>query len=537
MATKIEEKPLAEVQSFGRVSPSSGTAGSSPTKSDSNLQEMTNLNDELPPNSTDTPQEQVKMSKTQEVLFVAVIVLSHFMTQAAFAEALAPIMIIITSFPGKPDPRQNAWGVAAYALTSGTFILISGRLGDIMGHHRIFSLGYAWFLVWSALVGLSCYAHSQIFFDFCRAMQGIGPALLIPNGVAMLARAYPPGLKKNLLFSLFGCMAPIGFVTGTAFSSLFAQLVWWPWAFWSFSFGCLVLFITSLLVVPKPLLAKPEDPPTFDWKGSLTGVMALVLVNIATTNAPIYGWSTPHVYFLLIIGVLFAIGFGFIESRARDPLLPVRDLNSTVAYMLACVALGWGCFGIWLFYVFRFLGQMRHETPLTIAAQFAPAPISGIIASGFTGFLLTHTPVSLVNLLSMVAFFTGCTIAGTMPVQQNYWAQMFIAIIVMPFGMDMSFPAATIVLSNHMPIKHQGLAASLVVTVVNYSISLALGVAGTVERRVLDRAVKSHEQYAVLRSVKSGFYSGMCMAALGILLATFYFIKSLRKEGWKTVDD
>lgn len=531
---KFDEKPPSDIQFAGSVSANSENAEISPVKSDYPDPDVIE-NEELSSRSQ-VPHEEVKMSKIQEVLFVGVIVLGHFMTQAAFSQALAPIMIIRASFDGIPDPRQNAWAIAAYALTSGTFILISGRLGDIIGHQRIFSLGYAWFLTWSALVGFSGYSHSQIFFDFTRAMQGIGPALLIPNGLALLARAYPPGLKKNLIFSLFGFMAPLGFVIGATFSSLFAQLAWWPWAFWSFSIGCLVLFIISLLVVPKPLLAKSSSPPSFDWKGSFTGVIGLTFINISITNAPIYGWGTPHVYFLFIIGILFMIGFGFVESRAKNPLLPVRELNSTVGYILSCVALGWGCFGIWLFYVFRFLGQLRHKTPLSISAQFAPAPISGIIASGFTGFLLTHAPVSLVNLLSMTAFFTGCTIAATMPVQQSYWSQMFVAIIVMPFGMDMSFPAATIVLSNHMPLEHQGLAASLVVTVVNYSISIALGIAGTAERGVYDRLMKSHDPHAMVKSLKAGFYTGMAMSMMGILLATFYFIRSLRKEGWKPVD-
>jgi MFS family permease len=534
MTSKPNEKSPIDIESPSSFSSGAGNTSNPPTKSDHIHQDATH-NQETPQTSQ-PPQEEVKMSKTREVLFIGVIVFGHFMTQAAFAQALAPIMIIRSSFDGTPDPRQNTWAIAAFALTSGTFILISGRLGDIMGHQRIFSLGYAWFLLWSALVGFSSYSHSQIFFDFTRAMQGIGPALLIPNGLALLARAYPPGLKKNLIFSLFGCMAPFGFVAGTAFSSLFAQLSWWPWAFWTFSIGCLVLFIISLVVVPAPLLVKPTNPPSFDWNGSYTGVMGLTFINIAITNGPIYGWETPHVFFLFIIGVLFMIGFAFVESRAKDPLLPIRDLNSTVGYMLSCVALGWGCFGIWLFYVFRFLGQLRQKSPLSISAQFAPAPISGIIASGFTGFLLTHAPVSFVNLLSMVAFFTGCTIAATMPVQQSYWAQMFIAIIVMPFGMDMSFPAATIVLSNHMPPEHQGLAASLVVTVVNYSISIALGIAGTVERSVYERMIQSHEPNAVVKSIKAGFYTGMGMALLGILLATFYFIRSLKKEGWKPVD-
>ncbi|KAF2671314.1 MFS general substrate transporter [Microthyrium microscopicum] len=471
----------------------------------------------------------------REVLFVFIIVFSHFMTQAAFSQAMGPIDIIAKSFPlvgGRND--HGAWSIAGYALTSGTFILIAGRLGDIIGHKRIFSIGYGWFAIWSALTGFSVYAHSLILYDICRAMQGIGPALLVPNGLALLAGAYPPGMKKNLLFSLFGWMAPAGFVSGAAFGGLFAQKLWWPWIFWSFAGGCLTLFIASFFIIPENVTMRPEKAPSFDWAGCVTGVAGLVFINVAVTNGPLYGWGTPHVYFLAIIGLFFMLAFAWIEKRAKNPLLPVRDLNSTVAYILACVALGWGAFGIWLFYTFRFLQQVRHATPLMVAAQYAPAPISGLIAAGMTGFLLSHVPVSLVNLLSMIAFFSGVIIATFLPVHQSYWHQMFVSIVVMPFGMDMSFPAATIVLSNHMSPENQGMAASLVVTTVNYSISIALGIAGTVEMVMMK---KGHGFDTMVHSLKGGYWAGVCMAGAGILLGMVFFIRTLRKEGWKLLDE
>jgi MFS family permease len=476
-----------------------------------------------------------RMSTPREVLFVAVVVVSHFTTQAAFAESMAPIAIISQTFGSIQNISQSAWGVAAYALSSGTFILISGRLGDMMGHRKIFILGYAWFCAWSIAVGASAYSKSYAIFDFCRAMQGIGPALLIPNALALLGIKYAPGLKKNLLFSLFGFMAPSGFVTGAVFSSLFAEKLWWPWAFWTFAMGCFVLCIASIIIIPTTLFERPSQPIGFDWAGALTGVAGLILLNVATTNGPIYGWQTVHVYLCLIFGLLFLAGFIVVEKRVKYPLLPIKALNSSIVYVLTCVFFGWGSFGIWLFYTIRFLQQIRHASALSVAAQFAPVPVSAAIAAGMTGFLLTHVPVSLVNLLSMIAFFTGCIVAGTMPVHQSYWAQMFVSFIIMPFGMDMSFPAATILLSHTMPQEHQGLAASLVVTVVNCSISLGLGFAGTVEKGIFD--AHNHDLAWLVPSLRGGYYTGAVMAAAGILLGAFYFVKTLLRDGWKLLED
>ncbi|KAF2762574.1 MFS general substrate transporter [Pseudovirgaria hyperparasitica] len=472
------------------------------------------------------------MSLPHEVLFIGVVAVSHLMTQAALGQALAPIDIIAGDF-GTSNPGEMSWFIAGYSLTVGTFILISGRLGDILGHKRVFAFGYAWFGVWSGFAGFSIYPGRQIFFDICRAMQGIGPALLMPNALALFGRAYPAGIKKNIVFSIFGALAPAGFVIGAASGSFFSQLVWWPWAFWSFGVTCLALSLMTLLVIPRELAALPPNPPGFDVTGSIFGVFGLVLVNVAFNNAPMYGWAKEHVFFLLIIGLICLGAFLIFELRAEWPLLPIRVINSTSAFALGLVGLGWAAFGVWVFYTCRFLEIARAETPLTVAAQFSPAVICGLLAAGLTGFLLTHAPVSFVMMMSMLAFFIGITIMAVMPMHQVYWAQTFLSIIIMPFGMDMSFPAATIILSNAMPREHQGLAASLVNTVVNYSISIALGIAGTVEV-----SVSSHDgtMEDFVWGWRCAMYTAMGLAGAGTILGTVFFTRSLVREGWKVMD-
>lgn len=95
----------------------------------------------------------------------------------------------------------------------------------------------------------------------------------------------------------------------------------------------------------------------------------------------------------------------------------------------------------------------------------------------------------------------------------------------MPWGMDMSFPAATVILSNNVPKEHQGMAASLVNTVVNYSISIGLGIAGTVESRVNDGGGDT------LKGYRSAWYTGIGLSSIGILISTFFIVK----EGGKHV--
>lgn len=122
----------------------------------------------------------------------------------------------------------------------------------------------------------------------------------------------------------------------------------------------------------------------------------------------------------------------------------------------------------------------------------------------------------------MCCFLTGNILVGTAPVGQIYWAQLFVATIVMPWGMDMSFPAATIVLSNAVDKKHQGIAASLVNTVVNYSISLGLGFAGTVQRYEQGDGTSEEAQ---LHGLRSGYYMGFALAGMGVGVSLIFVAK------------
>lgn len=81
-------------------------------------------------------------------------------------------------------------------------------------------------------------------------MQGTGSAIVIPNGIAVLARTYPPGGRKNMVLAIFGATAPSGFVLGAVFSGLFTQLVWWPWSYWVLGMVSGIVGVAAMLVIP-----------------------------------------------------------------------------------------------------------------------------------------------------------------------------------------------------------------------------------------------------------------------------------------------
>ena len=280
-----------------------------------------------------------------------------------------------------------------------------------------------------------------------------------------------------------------------------------------------------LLCYPKcPILDESAKRQRFDFAGSVTGVVGLVLVNFAWNQGPSVGWGKPYVYVLLILGILFLVAFLFVEHHAVQPLLPPNTINVETGFTLGCIAVGWSSFGIYVFYIWQFMEVLRGSSPLSATAQFVPVGFSGLCAAITTGFLLSRVKSSYIMLASMTAFTLGTVVIATAPVDESYWTHLFVSLIIMPWGMDMSFPAGTIILSNRVPKGHQGIAASLVNTVINYSISIGLGIAGTVESQV------NKDGSDTLKGYRSAWYTGIGLSGMGIVLSTLYVIQGVSKR-------
>lgn len=460
------------------------------------------------------------ISLPREAVFVILICLAQLLTQSGLAQTVNPFQYVAGTL-GATTPGEISWFTAAFSLASGCFILISGSLGDMFGYKRLYVIGFLWYAFWSLMCGISHYAKNVIFFSVCRALQGIGPALVIPNALGLVGTYYPQGFRKNMIMCCFGAVAPGGFVIGSIFSAIFAQFTFWPWYFYV---ACLVqtaVAVIAFFAIPQNIGVNRGKRQSFDTLGAITGVCGLVLVNFAFNQGPVVGWKTVYVYVLLIVGVMFFAAFFFVERRVQNPLVPSSVLKGDVGFILGCIAAGWSSFGIWIYYTHQFGILIQHNTVIEMAVKFIPAALTGIVAAVVTGFLLEKLPTSIVMLLAMIFFCTGISIMGTRPVGQTYWAQMFTSTIITSCGMDMSFPAGVVILSNFLPREQQGVAASLVNTVLNYSVSIGLGIAGTVEHYVVANG-KSE-----LEGIRAAYYTGMGLAGMGVIVGLVFVLEQL----------
>jgi MFS family permease len=233
------------------------------------------------------------------------------------------------------------------------------------GHKRIFTFGWIWFAFWSFVTGFAYTQDSIIFFSICRAIQGIGPAMIVPNAIALLGRNFSVGNARNAAFACFGAAGPTGAATGALFSALLADYAWWPWCFWILCIACLVISVLGIFVIPGPLFGPTSSAatrPKFDYWGAFTGVGGLVLVNFAINQAPLVGWTTWYIPSLLILGAAFLGLFVLVELNfTNDPLIPIRGLGSEAYFAFGCIIVGWGSHGIWLYYLYLIVSSSRYH--------------------------------------------------------------------------------------------------------------------------------------------------------------------------------
>ncbi|KAF2972532.1 hypothetical protein GQX73_g973 [Xylaria multiplex] len=488
------------------------------------------------------------MSVAHELAFFAVVSTANFTPHSGFHQTLCILQLIAADL-GATQPAQLVWLMAGYGLTVGTLILLAGRLGDIYGYKRLFLIGNLWFALSSLLAGFAIFIPVQTsrygqsryaVFLLARLLQGIGPALMIPNGVALLGVTYVPGPRKAMLFAVFGAMAPASAIISPAITSLFA-LLWWPYAFWALAVVLLGVTFAGIYVIPDPSSTSESREENIgvgqnyqgilnlcaelDLLGALTGISGLGFISVALNQGSLTGWQNTYVSVILVTGIILCVAFVLVEKHARKPLIPLEALNTGVGFVLAAVGCGWGCFGIYIFYIWQFYEVLRGASPLLATAWHSPIFVSGIAAALTTGFIIHRVGPAVVMTLALLAFTIGITLIATAPIGQSYWLQTFFCNIIITWGMDLSFPAATLMLSDLVAPEHQGIAASLVTTVVNYSGALALGVAGAVELHVKGDGRTPED---MLRGYRGAWYLGIGLGATGFLISLLFICRFSR---------
>lgn len=465
-------------------------------------------------------------SPFQEALFIILVGLSQLFSVGGLGNTAYSVQQIGHAL-NVTSNGQLSWFLAAYSLSGGVFVLVTGRLGDHFGHKYVFIFGWIWMAIWSLISG---FAHNLVLFDFARAMTGIGNGALVPNSFALLARAFPPfSAKKNIAFAFLGFCAPAGYIFGGLIGAAFAENDTWRWGFWFWAIGTFILGISSIVIVPHNIGSPIPglNIKQFDYIGAFLGVSGLTLFAFAWNQASVVGWQEPYTYTLLIVGVLFLVAFAYSQSHVTAPVLP-NSLWTRKGFSPVVIAMsfGWMSFGIFLYYTTIYILTIRKNNPLSAVAQMVPLVIGGLFATASVGIFITKVPAQYIFGVSMFSFFIGNFLMSFAIYSEAYWAFIFPACLFVVGGPDLSFASSGILISDAVLAEEQGVAGSFVSTVVQYSIAIGLGIAATVEAHV------NKGGSDLVLGYRGALWLGISFAAVGFFVVVF-FVRDRRFDGTK----
>ena len=352
---------------------------------------------------------------------------------------------------------QTQWVVESYALMLSALILVGGSLGDLFGRKKIFSLGVLIFGIASVLCGVAQDANQLIV---ARGVQGIGAAMLVPGSLALISANFSKKTRGRAIGTWSGVTA-IAAGIGPVFGGWLIETFSWRWIFFLNVPLVLAVILITLFRVPE---SRDEDAPKgVDWLGALLATLGLGGLVFGLIESNSLGFRNTIVISSLVIGVISIAGFLFVESRIKNPMMPL-GLFSSPAFLgsnLLTLFL-YGGLGGMLFFLPFILIQVQGYGPTSAGAALVPFILTMSVLSRWAGGLVDRYGSKLP--LTVGPFIAACGFAlFALPSADgaSYWKTYFPAVMVMSLGMSIAVAPLTTTVMGAVEERHAGTASGI----------------------------------------------------------------------------
>ena len=422
------------------------------------------------------------------------------------------------------------WVYGAYALTIAGFLMLMGRAGDVYGQKKIFMGGLIIFTIASFLGGLAPSLLALIVF---RAVQGIGAAMTTVTAFAILIGLYPEGKARNRAFGIITAILSGGFAAGAVAGG-----------FLTVSFGWRsVMFINAPIGVVAVLLCQKYLPKTSGWvqnsqldvPGALTVTAGTILFVYALTNAAVLGVFSQSTLAPLAASIVLIVGFLFIESRSKSPLMPLSFIKrgsvlTANALALVLTSVVGGISFILTIYMQNILGYSPEAAGLAIL----PGALIFFLVGGWgASWVISKIGIRKTILISTVLVTVGVLALTTISVGGNYYT-ILPGLLIWATGASMGFPAINIAAVAGTKHGEEGLASGVVNTSFRVGFPLGLAVLLTIAGAFDPTAAAGSADSSIAAGVVAGFryalFAGALLGIIGFLLALR--IREPKTSGW-----
>ncbi|MEO5951413.1 MAG: MDR family MFS transporter [Chloroflexia bacterium] len=380
-----------------------------------------------------------------------------------------------------------SWVITIYLLTSTISVPIIGKLSDMYGRKWFYAAGIVIFVVGSALSGLSADMLQLILF---RGFQGIGAGILFGCAFAIIADVIPPA-ERGKWQGVFGSVFGLASVIGPTVGGFLTDNLSWRWVFYvNLPIGAIAL---AVLLVSFPAEDKKHVEKSIDWLGAGALVASITPLLMALSfGGSEWAWGSWQVIGAFIMSAVFLALFLFIESKAKEPIIPLDIFKNDIMRVSSITVFmtGVGMFGAIIF-IPLFIQAIQGDSATSSGNAVTPMTFALIVSSIITGQIISRTgKYRIIGIVGMGFVTLGMVLLASMNIDTPRWTTI-IYMIVMGLGMGVAFPLYTLVVQNTFPIQRVG--------VVTAAVQFFRSIGGTVGTAVLGTLVNSkfHENFPV----------------------------------------
>ncbi len=369
------------------------------------------------------------------------------------------------------------WVVNAYLIAFGGFLLLAGRMGDLIGRRKVFLAGVFLFTVASVGTGFAPAAGNLIAGRF---LQGVGASLSAGVIIAIIVTEFQKPAERAQAMSVFTLVIAGGGSLGLLAGGLITQLVSWHWIFFiNLPIGVATLILGAWLIKENE---GPGLSEGIDVVGAVLVTSALMLGVYGIVTAADYGWASPHTLGFAGIAVVLLAVFATLERRIANPILPMRVLairsltGSSAARALVFTGISTAFF-IGVLYLQHIRGYGAFETGLA----FLPTTfVLGVLSSGITARLMARFGPRNLLVVGMTTIMVALSLFAIADGHTSYFPGLLAGYALLGLGGGFSFlPLLTISMSD-VPIADAGVASGFSNEVMQIGGALGLAAVGTI---------------------------------------------------------
>ncbi len=412
-----------------------------------------------------------------------------------------------------------SWVVNAYTLTFGGFLLLGGRLADVLGRRRLFIVGLVLFSLASFAGGL---AQSEGWLITARAVQGLGAAIVSPAALSIITTTFAEGAERNRALGIWGAVAGAGGAAGVLLGGILTSGLSWRWVL----FVNVPIGLLAAASAPRVLVeSRAEgDARTFDIPGAVAVTAGLALLVYAVVEAVNAGWGSTATLLRLGGAVLLLILFLVIERRQRHPLMPfsIFRLRTLRGANVVGLLIGMALFSMF-FFISLYLQNVLHYSAIKTGISYLPLAGGIIVSAGLASQLVTRVgfkPPLVAGLLLVagaLVWFSQLPATGG-----SFAADVLGPSLLAAFGLGLAFVPVTIAAVTGIRPHEAGLASGLINTAQQVGGALGLAILATVANSRTQALFHSGTHtvgVALTKGFDAAFLVGAGFAIAGAILA------------------